>query len=118
MEHPSDSVHSGLPLPGYRPQSIANLDLVAEGKLLEERMLRYIERVFQHIAQRPGGDPRFAAIGRTDIQKGCMMVYRAIMNPGRITLPEDVAQAPPIQPAVGAIPGEQAENASNSPKID
>lgn len=91
----------GLPLPGYRPQSPENLALLTEGKLLEERMLRYIDKIVSFGTTDPSFgasgrayDARWLAIGRTHIQLGCMAVYRSVMAPGRATLPED-------RPAVG-----------------
>lgn len=79
----------GLPVVGYKPtQSQANIDLVDEGKLLEERVLRYIDKVNCGLPGE-GDDRRFLATGRTDIQKGFMMVFRSIFNPGRTPLPED-----------------------------
>jgi hypothetical protein len=79
--------HAALPVAGYAPtQSGADVALANEGKELEERVLRYIERV-QNKAK--SGDARFAAIGRTQIELGFMAVIRAIFNPQRIKLPED-----------------------------
>lgn len=79
----------GLPLPGYKEtQSQAAVDLVSEGKHLEERVLRYIDRVAIFAVENQG-DPRFAAIGRTEIQLGFMAVARAVFAPGRVALPED-----------------------------
>lgn len=87
----------GLPVKGYKPtQSQENIDLVNEGKELEERVLRYIDRVQAHIGGgpndpriKPNGDPRFLAMGKTDIQKGFMCVFRSIFNNDRVELPED-----------------------------
>lgn len=78
----------GLPVAGYKKtQSQEAIDLVNEGKLLEERLLRYIDRVS---ALYPTDDSRrFLAVGRTQIQIGCMAVFRAVFNPGRTPLPED-----------------------------
>lgn len=79
----------GLPVKGYRPtQSQAAIDLVNEGKQIEERVLRYIEKTEKFVDDH-GGDKRFSAIGRTQIQLGFMAVIRGIFNPGRINLPED-----------------------------
>jgi hypothetical protein len=94
--------HTPLPVAGYTGKNDDEVALVNEGKLLEERVLRYIERVEYrlkgHLDTAAGdrvsirnGDPRFLAIGKTDIQKGFMMVYRAVFNPGRARLPEDPA---------------------------
>ena len=79
----------GLPLPGYKPtQSCAAVDLVAEGKFLEERVLRYIERVEQ-FAYDQSGDARFVMIGRSQIQLGFMAVVRGVFAPSRVELPEE-----------------------------
>lgn len=82
----------GLPVAGYKPtQSQAAVDLVSEGKILEERMMRYIDRVADFAAAHEG-DPRFAAIGRTQVQLGMMAVFRAVFAPGRVELPEDIGE--------------------------
>jgi hypothetical protein len=81
--------HQGLPVAGYAPtQSTETVDLVNEGKILEERCLRYIDQI--KAGSKPH-EPRFLATGRTDIQKGFMMVFRSIFQPvePRIALPED-----------------------------
>jgi len=105
--------NKGLPVQGYKAtQPQWKIDLVNEGKQLEERVLRWIEKVESHgvtfvsvqdpnpnspakgglIAKAaPSGeiDMRFSAIGKTDIQKGFMAVARSIFQPERIKLPED-----------------------------
>lgn len=81
--------HKPLPVAGYVPQSQENVDLVNEGKLIEEQVLRYLDKV-GHVVQSAGSyDPRFLAIGRTDIQKGFMCVFRSVFNPKRASLPGD-----------------------------
>lgn len=78
----------GLPVSGYKPtQSQEDIDLVNEGKQLEERVLRYIDK----LGDSPNRDHRFLATGRTDIQKGFMSVFRSVFQPGRCALPEDEA---------------------------
>lgn len=86
--------HTGLPVAGYTAQSTSNVDLANEGKMLEERVLRYIEKVEKHAegavhTDEIGQRKRFVAVGRTQMQLGWMMVIRAIFNPQRIKLPED-----------------------------
>lgn len=77
----------GLPVAGYKPtQSQGRIDLVNEGKILEERALRYIDRLQKYDDT---FDQRFLAAGKTDIQKGFMLVFRAIFQPERIALPGD-----------------------------
>jgi hypothetical protein len=99
---PTPSQHPALPVAGYTPKSDDEIALVNEGKQLEERVLRYIEKVEYRLRGHmdgPGqesirtGDARFLAIGKTDIQKGFMMVYRSVFNPGRARLPEDTPAA-------------------------
>lgn len=82
----STTMKQPLPVQGYKPQSQATIDLVNEGKELEERVLRYTEKID---AASPDVDPRWLAIGRTDIQKGFMAVFRAVFQPKRASLPED-----------------------------
>lgn len=80
-------MHEGLPVAGYRKQPTTAVDLVNENKATEERILRVIDRL-----QISGeGDPRWLAIARTDIEKAFMSLNRAIFQPGRVGLPEDVA---------------------------
>ena len=80
--------HKGLPVKGYAPtQSDDAVNLVNEGKQLEERVLRYIDKLNKRQTT------RFASIGKTEIQLGFMMLYRAVFQPDepRISLPEDDA---------------------------
>lgn len=105
---------SGLPLPGYKPQSAANLGLVAEGKYIEERMLRYIDKVFAACSVPGSGmDKRFAAMGRSQIQIGCMLVYRAIMNPDRAVLPEDLVSI--VESGTGYVTAPEVHVVANDP---
>jgi hypothetical protein len=70
--------------------STEQLALVNENKMLEELVLRQIDRIANmpsapdsampsHLA-----DPRFLALARTKTQEGFMAFNRAIMQPGRI----------------------------------
>lgn len=79
------TVRQPLPVQGYKPQSQATIDLVNEGKEIEERVLRYLEK----IEVSSDKDMRWLAIGRTDIQKGFMAVFRSVFQPKRAVLPED-----------------------------
>ena len=81
--------HQSLPVQGYTAQSQANVDLANEGKQLEERVLRYLEKVAATVPQ--GEQQRYVAAGRTSMQVGWMWAIRAIFNPGRAKLPEDQA---------------------------
>lgn len=85
-----DDVKKGLPVAGYAPtQSQQNIDLVNEGKLLEERVLRYIDKLDQAGGNGATFDGRWLATGKTDIQKGFMSVFRSVFQPQRIELPGD-----------------------------
>lgn len=90
-----------MPVKGYTSQSTSNIDLVNEGKELEERVLRYLDKIASIAVDREprtaGGerlgskiDMRCLALGRTNIQDGFMWTIRSIFNPQRISLPEDV----------------------------
>ena len=37
--------HQPIPVQGYKPQSQETVDLVNEGKMLEERLLRYFAKI-------------------------------------------------------------------------
>lgn len=84
----SNEQHQGLPVAGYKPQSEEKVALVNENKLLEERILRQMDR----LAAMPAGtvDPRWFSIGRTAIENGFMALNRSIFQPGRASLPEDL----------------------------
>lgn len=77
--------HQGLPVPGYRPQSEANILISKVNKELEERCIRQAEG----IRDMPGMDARMAALAITQIQQGFMWLNRAVFQPGRVALPED-----------------------------
>jgi len=79
--------HKPLPVSGYKPQSQETIDLVNEGKALEERVLRYIEK----LRNIPGNELRFSALGLTNIQQGFMWTFRSVFKPDRTKLPEDPA---------------------------
>lgn len=78
-------MHQGLPVVGYKEQTQQKVDLVNENKVLEERVLRQIDR----LAAMEIIDPHWAAIAKTDIEKGFMSLNRAVFQPGRVSLPED-----------------------------
>jgi len=75
--------HSGLPVAGYKPQSAEKVALVNENKVLEEQVLRQIEKI------KDAGvyDGRMASIAFTGIQEAFMWLNRAVFRPGRIELP-------------------------------
>lgn len=77
--------HDGLPVAGYKPQSTEAVELVNANKVVEEIVLRNLD----DLAEMPGVDKRWLAIGRTLIEQGFMAVNRAVFKPGRIEdLPE------------------------------
>jgi len=76
------TMKEGLPVAGYRPQSESNVELVNHNKLLEEAVLRVLDK----LAQASEVDKRWLAIGRTAIEQGFMAVNRSIFRPGRIDM--------------------------------
>lgn len=77
---------NGLPVQGYKAtQPQWAIDLVNENKILEERILRQIDK---HRDQGSSIDQRHVAIARTDIEKAFMSLNRAVFQPQRIDLPE------------------------------
>lgn len=79
--------HSGLPVAGYQPQTDERVNLVNENKILEERVLRQIEK----IKDAGGYDGRMAALALTGIQDAFMWLNRAVFQPSRIDLPPDTS---------------------------
>ncbi|BCH68029.1 MULTISPECIES: DUF7681 family protein [Rhizobium/Agrobacterium group] len=82
--------HAGLPVKGYQEQSDENVDLVNENKELEERVLRQIDR---HVRNRDGQDidQAMVQLARRSVQEAFMWLNRAVFQPKRILLPEDIA---------------------------
>lgn len=74
-----------MPVAGYVPQSQSNVDLANEGKELEERYLRWLDKLEAHAST----DKRCVALAKTNVQTGAMWAIRAIFQPQRIKLPED-----------------------------
>ena len=78
------SAVSGLPVAGYKPtQPQWALDLVNENKVLEEKVLRQIDR---HVRNRDSVeiDQRAVALARTAVQDAFMWLNRAVFQPQRI----------------------------------
>ncbi len=73
------------PVSGYRPQNATNLARVNLNKEIEERVLR----VLDELQLDPQVDPRWLALGRTQIEQGFMAVNRAVFQPERVSLPGD-----------------------------
>lgn len=78
-------MNEGLPVAGYRPQSDEAVQIVNGNKQMEESTLRMLDL----LAQLPGIDQRWLAIGRTHIEQGFMAINRSIFQPARIKLPGD-----------------------------
>lgn len=75
---------SGLPVAGYRPQSMDAIARANALKQMEERVLRLLDE----LKADPEIDQRWLATGRTDIEKGFSCAVRSIFKPGRVELPE------------------------------
>lgn len=82
------SPHSGLPIPGYRPQSEDNVELITHFKRLEERLLRELDVMFDSTTPHRF-DNRWLALAKTHFEQGFMALNRAVFQPFRIRLPED-----------------------------
>ena len=84
--------HKPMPVAGYTAQSDDKVKLANEGKELEERYLRWLDKLADD-AKTPDGkiDGRFVALARTHVQTGAMFAIRSIFQPTRIKLPEDPA---------------------------
>lgn len=84
--------HQPLPVKGYTAQPQDKIDLVNEGKALEERVLRYLDMLGSNpnttSHQAPSIDARALALGRTHIQTGFMWAFRAIFQPQRVKIEE------------------------------
>ncbi len=76
-----------LPVLGYSDQPEAKIDLVNEAKILEEILLRQIERLenLNDIGS-ISIDRRWLAVAKTHIEQGFMAVNRAVFQPGRVEL--------------------------------
>lgn len=88
--------HAPLPVAGYKPQSPEAVALANEGKELEERYLRWLDKLQAMANRQPDDipiDARFLALARTNIQQGAMWAIRSIFQPGRVSLPEGAQQA-------------------------
>jgi hypothetical protein len=77
---------AGLPVAGYKSQSQDKIDLVNQNKQLEERVLRQLDT----LQSTAGLDYGWVSIARTHIQEGFMAANRAVFQPERIALPEDI----------------------------
>lgn len=74
--------HQPMPVAGYTAQPQSNVDLANEGKELEERYLRWLDKLAAH----PDTDKRCVALGMTNMQTAAMWAIRSIFKPQRIKL--------------------------------
>jgi hypothetical protein len=87
--------HQPMPVKGYTSQNDGNVLLANEGKELEERVLRYLEKVDRNVVvmsmtnEEQGDRRRCIALAKTNTQDAFMWAIRGIFNPQRIKLPED-----------------------------
>lgn len=79
--------HEGRPVAGYRAQSSEAVDLVNRSKVLEERVLSFLDE----LAASGSIDGRWYSIGRTHIEQGFMAVNRSLFQPARVDLPDEAA---------------------------
>lgn len=101
--------HKGLPVAGYAPtQNNDAVELVNEGKILQERVLRYVDKLDKarldpkdvgedSPAYLPAYDRRAVATARTHAEAAFTLLARAVFQPAgvpRIVLPEDRFNAP------------------------
>jgi hypothetical protein len=102
----------GLPVAGYKPtQSVEAVELVNDGKRLQERVLRYLDKLAAAkkkfelptpdgqtiVDSSPAYDGRAIAIARTHVEIAFTLAARAVFQPEgvrRIELPEDRFSAP------------------------
>jgi hypothetical protein len=77
--------YAPMPVAGYTPQSQWNVDLANEGKELEERYLRWLDKLGAH----PDTDKRNVAIAKTHMEEAAMRAIRSIFKPQRIRLSEE-----------------------------
>ncbi len=73
-------MNEGLPVKGYVSQSDNNVALVNENKVLEEKVLRQLDKLYG-VA---GIDLRWLAIAKTQIEQGFMAANRSVFKPKRL----------------------------------
>jgi len=78
--------HTSLPIKGYRSQSDTDVHMVNSNKEWEERCLRQLD----WLEQDDNADKRWLAIGRTHMEQAWMAINRAVFQPTRVVLPEDL----------------------------
>lgn len=70
------------PVAGYRPLDAEQLALMNENKLLEELVLRQVDRHVRETSQNI--DQRFVSLARTHFQEGFMALNRSVARPQRL----------------------------------
>lgn len=82
----SSATNEGKNIKGYRDLTQNEVDLMNEAKELAEQVGDFIGRLEEMQGLEPGSrpkglDPRWIAIGKTDLQKGFMSLIRGIAQP-------------------------------------
>lgn len=73
----SEPTYHPPPIQGYRSMTQATVDLINTVKRAEQGVLEII----RNLADDADVDPRWLAIGKTDLEKGFMSVCRSIARP-------------------------------------
>lgn len=73
------------PVLGYPLKSVAAAAAIETLRLAEENLLRLLEE----IGDAGLADKHWLQIGRTDIEKGCWCVTRAVIDPPRAIIPDE-----------------------------
>ena len=83
-------VVEGLPVAGYKPQSLEAVAMVNKNKQLEETLLRVCDSMrTKHRDEYSPFDQRWVSIAVTHFEQGFMALNRAVFQPERIKLPGD-----------------------------
>jgi hypothetical protein len=75
--------HEGLPVEGYRPQNHSAVETVNGFKRDEEEILQKLDAMAKDPATY---DPRWLAIGRTQLEQAFMAINRSVFKPDRAKL--------------------------------
>ena len=73
----SETTYHPPPIQGYHSLTQATVDLINTVKRAEQTVLEIV----RNLADDADVDPRWLAIGRTDLEKGFMAVTRSIARP-------------------------------------
>lgn len=77
VEGVAHAMAQGDRIKGYRKMTEEELALFNEGKTLANIVGDFVSKIEAH----PDADKRWAAIGKTDLQKGFMSLLRSISRP-------------------------------------